>query len=132
MTQHQTHRRRFTAVGALAAAAILIPLTTGCDAVDKALDCGRLAVEISNDVDNLQDAVTGAGDNPADADKILDALGKDIDKVGDRTDDTDVGKAVDHLQKALDNVQTSVDNGNRPDLSPVKDATGELTKVCTP
>lgn len=134
MTPRQTRREhhRFTAITTLAAAALLVPLTTGCDAVDKALDCGRLAVEISNDVDNLQDAVTGAALDPTEADKVLDALDKDIDKVGDRTDDTDVGKAIDHLQKALDNVQTSVDSGNRPDLTPVKDATGELTKVCTP
>jgi hypothetical protein len=130
--QARSDRHRFTAITTLAAAALLVPLTTGCDAVDKALDCGRLAVEISNDVDDLQDAVTGAAVNPADADKILDALDKDIDKVGDRTDNTDVGKALDDLQKAVDNVQTSVDSGKRPDLAPVKDATGELTNVCTP
>lgn len=133
MTPRQTHRdrHRFTAVATLAAAAFLVPLTTGCDAVDKALDCGRLAVEISNDVDNLQDAVTGAAVDPTEADKVLDALDKDIDKVGDRTDNTDVGKALDHLRNAVDNVQKSVDGGNRPDLTPVKNATAELSKVCT-
>jgi len=129
--QIRRDRHRFTAVATLAAAALLVPLTTGCDAVDKALDCGRLAVEISNDVDNLQDAVTGATLDPTEADKVLDALDKDIDKVGDRTDDTDVGKTLDHLRKALDNVQTSVDSGDHPDLTPVKDATAELSKVCT-
>ena len=133
MTPRQTRRHRpFTAVTTLAAVAFLAPLTVGCDAVDKALDCGRLAVEISNDVDDLQDAVTGAAVDPTEADKVLDALDQDIDKVGDRTDDTDVGKALDDLRKAVGNVQTSVDSGEHPDLTPVKDATAELTNVCTP
>ena len=47
------------------------------------------------------------------------------------TDNTDVGKALDHLRNAVDNVQKSVDGGNRPDLTPVKNATAELSKVCT-
>ncbi len=127
------HRhRRMTAVTALAAVALAVPLTAGCGAVEKALDCAQLAVEISNDVDDLQDVLTGAADNPADAEKVLDALEEDIDKVGDRTDDADVGKAVDSLQKAVDTVQKSVDSGERPDLTPVRDAAGELTGVCTP
>ncbi|MEU0845950.1 hypothetical protein ABZ370_41795 [Streptomyces sp. NPDC005962] len=130
MTPRQA-RHRYAAATTLAAVAFLTPLTTGCDAVDKALDCGRLAVEISNDVDNLQDAVTGAAVDPTEADKVFDALDKDIDKVGDRTDNTDVGKALDHLRNAVDNVQKSVDSGNRPDLTPVKNATAELSKVCT-
>lgn len=127
------HRhRRTTAVTALAAVALAMPVTVGCGAVEKALDCAQLAVEISNDVDDLQDAVTGAVVDPQQADKILDSLDKDIDKVADRTDNADVGKAVDDLQKAVDNVQKSVDSGKDPDLSPVKDAAGELTNVCSP
>ncbi|MEE4593927.1 hypothetical protein V2J94_18870 [Streptomyces sp. DSM 41524] len=127
------HRhRRTTAITALAAVALAVPVTVGCSAVEKALDCAQLAIEISNDVDNLQDALTGAAVDPQQADKILDALDKDIDKVGDRTDNADVGKAVDDLQKAVDNVQKSVDSGKDPDLTPVKDAAGELTNVCSP
>ncbi|MBP8535957.1 hypothetical protein [Streptomyces sp. MK37H] len=127
------HRhRRTTAITALAAVALAVPVTVGCSAVEKALDCAQLAVEISNDVDDLQDALTGAAVDPQQADKILDSLDKDIDKVGDRTDNADVGKAVDDLQKAVDNVQKSVDSGKDPDLTPVKDAAGELTNVCSP
>ncbi|MFI0780571.1 hypothetical protein [Streptomyces sp. NPDC021212] len=131
MTPRQA-RHRFATATTLAAVALLAPLTTGCGAVEKALDCGRLAVEISNDVDNLTDAVSGAATDPTEADKVLDALDKDIDKVGDRTDNTDVDKALGDLRKAVDNVQTSVDSGKHPDLTPVKDATTELTNVCTP
>ncbi|AJZ85819.1 MULTISPECIES: hypothetical protein [Streptomyces] len=127
------HRhRRTTAVTALAAVALIVPVTVGCGAAEKALDCAQLAVEITNDMDDLQDALSGAAANPQDADKILDALDKDIDKVGDRTDIADVGKAVDDLQRALDNVQKSVDSGKHPDMTPVRDAAGELTGVCSP
>lgn len=132
MTSRQARRRPLTAITTLAAVAFLAPLTAGCGAVEKALDCGRLAVEISNDVDDLKDAVTGAAVDPSEAGKVLDALDQDIDKVGDRTDNADVGKALGDLRKAVDNVQASVDSGKHPDLTPIKDATAELTDVCTP
>jgi hypothetical protein len=33
----------------------------------------------------------------------------------------------------VENVRTAIKNGdNTPDISPVTDAAGELTKVCTP
>ncbi|ADI09809.1 secreted protein [Streptomyces bingchenggensis BCW-1] len=124
--------RRASAFTALAAVAIAMPITAGCSAVEKAIDCAQLAVDITTDVDDLQDAVGGAVVDPQDADKILDALDKDIDKIKDKTDNADVGKAVDDLQKAVDNVQTAIDKGQDPDLTPVKDAAGELTKVCSP
>ncbi|MEU0806323.1 hypothetical protein [Streptomyces sp. NPDC005970] len=120
--------RRTTAFTALAAVALAVPITVGCSAVDRAIDCAQLAVDITTGVDNLQDAVT----DPQNADNVLDALKKDIDEAKDKTGDADVGKAVDHLQKAVDNVQTAIDKGEDPDLSPIKDAADELTKVCTP
>ncbi|TVL89203.1 hypothetical protein [Streptomyces sp. SAJ15] len=132
--QHRTHRRRNTATALAAAAVIALagPALVGCDTVQKALDCAQLAVEISNDVDDLQDAVTGAAVNPEDADKILDTLNEDIDKISDKTDNADVEKAVEDLRKAVDNVRTAIDEGKAPDLKPVTDALGELTDVCSP
>ena len=51
---------------------------------------------------------------------------------GHPTDNVDVNKAVDNLNKAVGNVRTAIKNGdNTPDVSPVTDAAGELTKVCT-
>ncbi|WP_431044194.1 hypothetical protein ACQUSR_21360 [Streptomyces sp. P1-3] len=130
--RHLRHRR--TTATALAAAALVLgaTLSTGCDSVRKAVDCGRLAIEISNDFENLQDSLVDAAVDPGEADKILDNFEKDIDKLKDRTDNADVSKAVDDLQKAVDNAQASIDKGDKPDLSPVKDAVGELTDVCTP
>jgi hypothetical protein len=63
----------------------------------------------------------------------LDSIDKNLDDIGDKTDNADVNKAVDNLGDAVGNVRTAVKNGDAtPDLSPVTDAAGELTKVCTP
>ncbi|MGJ5760561.1 hypothetical protein [Streptomyces galbus] len=128
------HRRHRTALAtALAAVALTTALATACDAVDKALDCVQTADTIADGVTRLQQAVENASSDPTQIDQSLQSIDTDLDRIGDRTDDTDVNKAVDDLQKAVDNVRTAVRNGDRtPDISPVTDAAGELTKVCTP
>lgn len=105
----------------------------GCSAVEKALDCVQTADAIAESVTDLQQAVEKAGDDPTQADEALDKIDKNIDEIGDKTDNADVNKAVDDLEKAVGNVRDSIDGGDAtPDLSPVVDAAGELTKVCTP
>jgi hypothetical protein len=77
--------------------------------------------------------VENASNDPTQLDESLAAIDKNLDKIGDKTDNADVSKAVDDLAKAVDNVRTSIENGDEtPDISPVTDAAGELTKVCTP
>ena len=132
MAARHRNRRRTAALAAVAALVVL-PAAVGCDAVNKALDCVQTADSIADSVTDLQQAVEKAGDDPTQADKALDDIDKNIDEIGDKTDDADVNKAVDHLDKAVGNVRTSIDNGDAtPDLSPIVDAAGELTKVCTP
>lgn len=105
----------------------------GCSAVEKALDCVQTADAIAESVTDLQQAVEKAGDDPTQADEALDKIDKNINEIGDKTDNADVNKAVDDLEKAVGNVRDSIDGGDAtPDLSPVVDAAGELTKVCTP
>ncbi|MEU5363120.1 hypothetical protein ABZ354_06400 [Streptomyces sp. NPDC005925] len=121
------------ATAAMAAAALTAGLTTGCDAVGKALDCVQTADAIADSVTGLQQAVENASNDPTQLEESLDSIEKDLGDIGDKTDDADVTKAVDDLQKAVENVRTSVKNGDEtPDISPVTDAAGELTKVCTP
>ena len=131
-------RRRSTrtttaaAAAALALAVLTTGFATGCDAVGKALDCVQTADAIADSVTDLQQAVENAADDPTQTDKSLDAIDRDLGKIGDKTDNADVNKAVDDLKKAVGNVREAVDNGDRtPDISPVTDAAGELTKVCT-
>ncbi|MGW7254904.1 hypothetical protein [Streptomyces sp. NPDC054834] len=128
-------RLRHNAIAFAAATAAL----TGCLAnscsttVDKALDCMQTAHSIADDVTDLQFAAAHAVVNPKRADASLDSIDKDLDEIGGKTDNADVNKAVDDLDKAVDNVRTAIKDGDKtPDLSPVTDATGELTKVCAP
>lgn len=126
------HRRR-TAAFAVAAVLVALPAAVGCDAVNKALDCVQTADSIADSVTDLQQAVENAANDPTQTDESLNAIENNLDKIGDKTDNADVNKAVDDLKKAVGNVRTAIKNGdNTPDVSPVTDAAGELTKVCTP
>ena len=126
------HRRR-TAAFAVAAVLVALPAAVGCDAVNKALDCVQTADSIADSVTDLQQAVENAANDPTQTQESLTSIENNLDKIGDKTDNADVNKAVDDLQKAVANVRTAVKNGdNTPDVSPVTDAAGELTKVCTP
>jgi hypothetical protein len=126
------HRRR-TAAFAVAAVLVTVPAVVGCDAVNKALDCVQTADAIADSVTDLQQAVENAANDPGQTDDSLDAIEKNLDKIGDKTDDADVNKAVDDLRDAVSNVREAVRDGDStPDVSPVTDAAGELTKVCTP
>ncbi|MFE4916576.1 hypothetical protein ACFRCX_34320 [Streptomyces sp. NPDC056652] len=132
MSAVQTRRRRITL--ALAATAVLaLPLTAGCGALDKALDCVKTADAIAGSVNDLQQAISSAGDNPLQLDETLDDIDNKLDKLAGQTDNADLGKAVDDLGKGVDNVRTSVKNGdNAPDLAPLTDAASEIGKICTP
>jgi len=126
------HRRRIAAF-AVVAALVAAPAVVGCDAVDKALDCFQTAETIADSVTDLQQAVENTANDPTQTDESLASIEKNLDKIGDKTDNADVNKAVDDLTKAVDNVRTAVKNGDEtPDISPVTDAAGELTKVCKP
>ncbi|MEU0598003.1 hypothetical protein ABZ484_07060 [Streptomyces sp. NPDC006393] len=133
-SRHRRRPGRTTAIAAATAAvALAVSALTGCDAVDKALDCVQTADSIADSVTDLQQAVQNASNDPTQTDEALAAIEKDLKKIGDKTDNTDVNKAVDDLGKAVDNVRTAVRNGDKtPDVTPVTDAAGELTKVCTP
>ncbi|MCX4990640.1 MULTISPECIES: hypothetical protein [unclassified Streptomyces] len=132
MAARHRHRRR-TAALAVVAALVALPAAVGCDAVSKALDCVQTADSIADSVTDLQQAVENAANDPTQTDESLNSIENNLDKIGDKTDNADVNKAVDDLSKAVANVRTAVKNGDStPDISPVTDAAGELTKVCTP
>lgn len=120
---------------ALAVTATLLTLTAaaGCGAVDKALDCVRTADAIATSVDNLQQAVSNASDDPTQASESLDQIDKELKDLGDTTDNADLSKAVDDLEAGVGNVRDSIDKGDAtPDITPVTDAAAEIGKVCTP
>ncbi|MEU5435646.1 hypothetical protein AB0G73_20025 [Streptomyces sp. NPDC020719] len=125
-------RRRSSIALATATAALTLSVV-GCGAVDKAIDCVRTADAIASSVDNLGRAVANATDNPAQADKALDDIDKELSSLKGKTGDADLSKAVDNLNKAVANVRSAIKNGdNTPDIGPVRDAAKEVGKVCTP
>ncbi|MFE5185235.1 hypothetical protein [Streptomyces sp. NPDC056628] len=132
-TSRRRRSRIATAAAAVAALALTAGLTTGCDAVSKAMDCVKTADAIADSVTELQQAVENASNDPTQLEESLTSIDKNLGEIGDQTDDADVSKAVDNLQKAVTNVRDAIEDGDKtPDISPVTDAAGELTKVCTP
>ncbi|MFI7414605.1 hypothetical protein ACIBU0_38785 [Streptomyces sp. NPDC049627] len=131
-TSRRRRSRIAIAAAAIAAVGLTAGLTTGCDAVNKALDCVQTADAIADSVTELQQAVENASNDPTQLEESLTSIDNNLDKIGDKTDNADVNKAVDDLQQAVTNVRDAIKSGDEtPDISPVTDAAGELTKVCT-
>ncbi|GAA1312419.1 hypothetical protein OHU11_27330 [Streptomyces sp. NBC_00257] len=130
MAKAARHRRITVA---LTLTALALTAASGCGAVDKALDCVRTADAIATSVDNLQQAVSNAAGDPTQASEALDEIEKELGNLGDKTDNADLGKAVDNLQAGVGNVRDSIEKGDAtPDITPVTDAAAEIGKVCTP
>ena len=125
-------RARRLALAVVVPAVLAAAALTGCSAVDKALSCAQTAATVASDVQNLQDAISNAGDNPQAAANALDQISSDLKAIDADTGDADVSAAVKSLTQAVDNAQAAAEKGDVPDISPVVDAAGELTKVCTP
>ncbi|KJY17490.1 hypothetical protein ACIRSJ_28510 [Streptomyces virginiae] len=121
-------------IAAVAVAAVLtVPALSACDAISTAMDCANTAVAITDGANDLQQAVSQAGNSPQDAKNALDQIEANLKKIGDQTDNADLGKAIDSMNTAVKNVRTSIDSGNSvPDIKPVADAASEISKVCTP
>ncbi|WP_406381736.1 hypothetical protein [Streptomyces sp. NBC_01618] len=132
MAKAARHRRTTVAL-TLTALTLTLTATAGCGAVDKALDCVRTADAIATSVDNLQQAVSNASNDPTQASEALDDIEKELGNLGDETDNADLGKAIDHLRTGIGNVRDSIDKGDAtPDITPVTDAAKEIGKVCSP
>ncbi|MFJ5719770.1 hypothetical protein [Streptomyces sp. NPDC093149] len=126
-----TRHRRITL--ALTLTTLTLTAAAGCGAMDKALDCVRTADAIATGVDNLQQAVSNASNDPTQASEALDTIEKELADLGDKTDNADLGKAVDDLRSGVGNVRDAIDKGDAtPDITPVTDAAQEIGKVCTP
>lgn len=102
---------------------------TGCSSVNRALDCAKTAATVAGDIQDLQNSLTNAG--PATVDS-LDRIQDDLNSLGDRTQDSDITRAVGDLETAVRDARTSAAAGKTPDLGPVTSAASGLTDVCTP
>ncbi|WP_435969860.1 hypothetical protein [Streptomyces sp. Qhu_M48] len=118
---------------AVATAAALTTVLSGCGALDKAMDCVKTADAIATSVTKLQDAVSNASNDVTQIEESLNSISTELGNLKDTTDNADLAKAVDDLTKGVETVRTSVKNGDAtPDIQPVTDAAAEIGKVCTP
>ncbi|WP_158845352.1 hypothetical protein [Streptomyces sp. NRRL WC-3742] len=122
----------------LAAAALVLlaaaPLFTACKNADDALDCGKRAISLTGDVQDLMDSAINVG-QITDADRrqhTLAALRKIADDVKKLHHDGDgkLNSATDKLSKALDSAVSKVSKGETPDYGAIRDASGDVTKAC--
>lgn len=133
---HSRTRRRLAAL--VVATALGAAALTGCgaadavNAVDKALDCATVAAQVAGDVQNLQNAVSNAGNNPQGAADALDQIADHLATLGSKTDNADVTKAVDDLRQAVETARAAAEAYQAPDIAPVADAAAGLSKVCAP
>nr|WP_242483678.1 hypothetical protein [Streptomyces sp. NE5-10] len=118
---------------AVATAAAVTTLLTGCGALDKAMDCVKTADAIATSVGKLQQAVSNATNDVTQIEESLDSISTELGNLENTTDNADLAKAVDDLTKGVDSVRTAVKNGDTtPDITPITDAAAEVGKVCTP
>ncbi|MGW0119610.1 hypothetical protein [Streptomyces sp. NPDC003327] len=118
---------------AVATAAALTTVLSGCGALDKAMDCVKTADAIATSVSKLQQAVSNASNDVTQIEESLNSISTELGNLRNTTDNADLSKAVDDLTKGVESVRTAVKNGEtNPDITPVTDAATEIGKVCTP
>ncbi|GAA3062052.1 hypothetical protein GCM10017562_29160 [Streptomyces roseofulvus] len=126
-------RRRTMTTLAVATAAVVTTMLTGCGALDKAMDCVKTADAIATSVGKLQDAVSNASNDVTQIEESLNSISTELGNLKNSTDNADLSKAVDDLTKGVESVRDAVKNGDAtPDITPITSAATELGKVCTP
>ncbi|MEV7185990.1 hypothetical protein [Kitasatospora sp. NPDC093102] len=109
------------------------PLFTACDA-DQALDCGKRAISLTGDVQDLADSAINVGQITDESRRkhTVEALKKvadDAKKI--RQDGGDkIDAAADRLSKAVNNAIDRVTKGKQPDVKPITDAAADIGKAC--
>ncbi|MEJ8648300.1 hypothetical protein WKI65_09465 [Streptomyces sp. MS1.AVA.3] len=127
------HRRpATTALAALAAATLAIPLLSACGAVQKAMDCAKTATSVVNAVDKLQQAADNSLTDPEKAQQALDNIDANLKKLSKEANDPDLSKAVDKTNNGIKAARKDLDNNKAPDIQPIVDGAREMTNICTP
>ncbi|MGW7488023.1 hypothetical protein [Streptomyces sp. NPDC054786] len=127
------HRRpATTALAALAAATLAIPLLSACGAVQKAMDCANAATSVVNAVDKLQQAADNALTDPQKAEQALDNIDANLKKLSKDANDPELSQAVDKTNNGIRAARKALDSNKAPDIQPIVDGAHEMTKICTP
>ncbi|MEV7773859.1 hypothetical protein [Kitasatospora sp. NPDC086791] len=124
------YRLAATALAVLIAA----PLFTACKSADQAVDCGKRAISITGDVQDLADSVVNVGQITDEERRkhTVSALKKIVDdakKVG-QDGGGKLDAATNRLSKAVDNAIDKVSDNKQPDVDAITSAAGDVTKAC--
>ncbi|MDT0307824.1 hypothetical protein RM780_12745 [Streptomyces sp. DSM 44917] len=127
----RTRSRRPAAVAAALAAGVLLSgaAASGCD-LQAAVDCARLAVEVTESAQVLEQAAQA--EDPQAVVDAADSVNREVQELRDEVGDADVREAADSVLEAAENIGASAEAGTVPDLTPLLDATDELSEACTP
>jgi len=128
----RTRRTAAPALAALAAATLAIPVLSGCGAVQKAVDCAKTATSVVNAADKLQQPADNALIDPKKTQQALDNIDSNLRKLSDEASDPELSKAIDKANKGIKDARKAIENNKAPDIQPIVDGAGEMTKICTP
>ncbi|MEU5213775.1 hypothetical protein [Streptomyces sp. NPDC020742] len=128
----RTRRPAVPALAALAAATLVIPLLSGCGAVQKAVDCAKTATSVVNAADKLQQAADNALTDPQKTEQALDNIDANLKKLSNEANDPDLSKAIDKTNQGIRDARKALDANKAPDIQPIVDGASEMTKICTP
>ncbi|WP_411145196.1 hypothetical protein [Streptomyces sp. x-80] len=131
-TRSRLYRPTTAPLAALAACTLAIPLLSACGAVQKAADCANTAGAVVSAVDTLRQAAEHALDDPDEARRALDKIDTSLDEVSGPASDPDLSRAVKKMNDGIKNTRHAIENGKVPELTPLTDAAGEITTICTP
>ncbi|MDF3289267.1 hypothetical protein [Streptomyces silvisoli] len=127
---------RGRAVCVVLGVALAVPGFTACNDLNRSADCGRSALRITGDVQDVVAAVTNVG-NLVDSERrkqtsqSFHKLQRDVKDMARNSHNVDQRKAADDVAKAARGVKAAADSGGSPDVKPLGDAAAELSRVCT-
>ncbi|MGN5376900.1 hypothetical protein ACQ4WX_02515 [Streptomyces lasalocidi] len=118
------------------AVALVVPMFSGCDGAKRSVDCGKSALKIAGDVQDVMDAVSNVG-NLVDSERrkqTSESFGKlqrDIEDVARNSHNIDQRKTANDVALVAQRIKDAVNKGDSPDVRPLGDAAAELSKACT-
>ncbi|MEU9044327.1 MULTISPECIES: hypothetical protein [unclassified Kitasatospora] len=124
------YRLAATALAVLVAA----PLFTACKNADQAIDCGKRAISLTGDVQDLADSAVNVGQITDEERRkhTTNALKKIVDDTKKIHQDGGgkLDTATDKLSKAVDDALDKVSHNQQPDFGAITSAAGDVTKAC--
>ncbi|MFE0463491.1 hypothetical protein ACFW1A_29985 [Kitasatospora sp. NPDC058965] len=121
-------------------AAVVLAVTgaamAGCDpTTQQALDCGKTAISIAGDVQDLKDSATNVGQITDESRRqntinALKKLGSDTQKLKGSGNKGDLGTRLDALNGAVSKAEDAATAGKQADVGPVLSAAADVAKLC--